>query len=90
MRYHLFQKFFGKMVKIKETSFLSTRGMTLMFGNCILKISWKSSKYGLSYILQGNQRSNSKFTHYHCFVLTGENVEKRHCVSLRGLMQITS
>ena len=34
MRYHLFQKFFGKMVKIKETSFLSIRGMTLMFGNC--------------------------------------------------------
>ena len=26
MRYHLFQKFCGKMVKIKETSFLSTRG----------------------------------------------------------------
>ena len=25
MRYHLFKKFFGKMVKIKETSFLSTR-----------------------------------------------------------------
>ena len=23
MRYHLFQKFFGKMVKIKETSFLA-------------------------------------------------------------------
>ena len=35
MRYHLFQKFFGKMVKIKETSILSTRGMTLMFGNCM-------------------------------------------------------
>ena len=35
MRYHLFQKFFGKMVQIKETSFLSTRGMGLMFGNCI-------------------------------------------------------
>ena len=34
MRYHLFQKFFGKMVKIKETSFLSTRGIILMFGNC--------------------------------------------------------
>ena len=34
MRYHLFQKFFGKMVKIKEASFLFTRGMTLMFGNC--------------------------------------------------------
>ena len=42
MRYHLFQKFFGKMVKIKETSFLSTRGMTLMFGNCkSLKIACK-------------------------------------------------
>ena len=38
MRYHLFQKFFGKMVKIKETSFLSTRGMTLMFGNCIFQV----------------------------------------------------
>ena len=25
MRYHLFHKVFGKMVKIKETSFLSTR-----------------------------------------------------------------
>ena len=37
MRYHLFLKLFGKMVKIKEMSFLSTRGMGLMFGNCILK-----------------------------------------------------
>ena len=36
MRYHLFQKFFGKMVRIKEMSFLSTRGMGLMFGNCIV------------------------------------------------------
>ena len=34
MRYRLYQKFFGKMVKIKEISFLSTRGMGLMFGNC--------------------------------------------------------
>ena len=34
MRYHLFQKFFEKMVKIKEMSFLSTRGMGLMFANC--------------------------------------------------------
>ena len=25
MRYHLFQTFFGKMVKVEETSFLSTR-----------------------------------------------------------------
>ena len=31
----LFQKFYGKMVKIKEMSFLSTRGMGLMFGNCM-------------------------------------------------------
>ena len=34
MRYHLLQKFFGKMVKITEMSFLFTRGMGLMFGNC--------------------------------------------------------
>ena len=34
MRYHFFQKFFGKMVKIKETSFLFIRGMILIFGNC--------------------------------------------------------
>ena len=39
MRYHLFQKFFGKMVKIKEMSFLSTRGMGLMFGNCIFDLN---------------------------------------------------
>ena len=31
----MYQKFFGKMVKIKEMSFLSTRGMILMFGNCM-------------------------------------------------------
>ena len=37
MRYHFFQKFFGKMVKVKEISFLSTRGMGLMFGNCIIE-----------------------------------------------------
>ena len=35
MRYHLFQKFFGKMVKIKETSFLSTRGMYLSCHGCM-------------------------------------------------------
>ena len=46
MRYHLFQKFFGKMVKIKEMSFLSTRGMTLMFGNCISKALLISLKKG--------------------------------------------
>ena len=46
MKYHLFQKFFVKMVKIKETSFLSTRGMTLMFGNCIaLKISTEFQQF---------------------------------------------
>ena len=35
MRYHLFQKFFGKMVKIKETSFLSIRGMYLSCHGCM-------------------------------------------------------
>ena len=40
MRYHLFLKFFGKMVKIKETSFLSTKGMIMMFGNCIGGMPW--------------------------------------------------
>ena len=34
MSYHLFQKFFGKMVEIKKMSFLSTRGMILIFRNC--------------------------------------------------------
>ena len=38
MRYHLYQKSFGKMVEIKEMSYLSTRGMGLMFGNCICKV----------------------------------------------------
>ena len=40
MRYHLYQTFFGKIVKIKEMSFLSTRGMGLMFGNCICLFLW--------------------------------------------------
>ena len=35
MRYHLFQKFFGKMVKIKEMSFPSTKGMYLSCHGCI-------------------------------------------------------
>ena len=34
MKYHLLQKFFGKMVKIKETSFIFTRGITLTQHNC--------------------------------------------------------
>ena len=38
MRYHLFQKFFGKMVKIKETSFPSTKGMYLSCHGCIVII----------------------------------------------------
>ena len=37
MRYHLFQKFCGKMVKIKKTSFLSTRGAVCFALNCM---SW--------------------------------------------------
>ena len=32
MRYHLFQKFFGKMVKIKETSFLAQEPLKYMDG----------------------------------------------------------
>ena len=47
MRYHLFQKLFRKMVEIKETSFLSTRGMILIFGNCI-RLADKSN-LGISY-----------------------------------------
>ena len=34
MRYHLFQKFFGKMVEIKETSFISSRGAVCFALNC--------------------------------------------------------
>ena len=59
----------------------------------ILKISLGSSNHGLSHSLQGIQRSDSKltrFTHYHCFVLMRAYSKKRHCMSLRGLIQITS
>ena len=45
MRYHLFQKFFGKMVEIKEMSFPFTRGMILMFGNCRLICTLSFSIY---------------------------------------------
>ena len=38
MRYHLFQKYFGKMVKIKKTFFLSTWGITFIWHNCNLEI----------------------------------------------------
>ena len=34
MRYHLFQKFFGKTVRIKKKSFLYTRGITFIWHNC--------------------------------------------------------
>ena len=47
MRHHLFQKFFGKMVKIKEMSFLSTRGIGLMFGNCINVFQNESNHFSL-------------------------------------------
>ena len=46
MRYHLFQKFFGKMVKIKETSFLSTRGMYLSCHGCISLVHSDSTTSG--------------------------------------------
>ena len=35
MRHHLFQKLFGKMVKIKEMSFPSTKGMYLSCHGCM-------------------------------------------------------
>ena len=34
MRYHLFQKFFGKMVKIKETSFLFIKCLVSIGQHC--------------------------------------------------------
>ena len=34
MRYHLFQKFFGKMVKIKETSFLLIKCLVSIAHHC--------------------------------------------------------
>ena len=34
MRYHLFQKFFGKMVKIKETSFLLSKCLVSITRHC--------------------------------------------------------
>ena len=36
MRYHLFQKFFGKMVKIKETSFLSAKKSSFSASHCMV------------------------------------------------------
>ena len=44
MRYHLFQKFGGKMVKIKETSFLSTRGAVWLALNCSSYHFWAIEK----------------------------------------------
>ena len=35
MRYHLFQKVFGKMVKIKETSFLLCKCLVSIAHHCI-------------------------------------------------------
>ena len=37
MRYHLFQKFIRMMVKIKETSFLPTRGAVCFALHCIFQ-----------------------------------------------------
>ena len=34
MRYHLFQNFFGKMVKLKETSFLSPKKSSFSTSHC--------------------------------------------------------
>ena len=51
MRYHLFQKFCGKMVKIKETSFLSTRGAVCFALNCILIPYYRGAEYTLHELL---------------------------------------
>ena len=44
MRYHLFQKFFGKTVKIKETSFLSAKESSFSASHCMFSTSTKSPK----------------------------------------------
>ena len=41
MRYHLFQKFFGKMVKMKETSFLLSK--------CLVSIAHHCNAYSVAY-----------------------------------------
>ena len=38
MRYHLFQKFFGKMVKIKETSFLLNKCLVSIAHHCSIYV----------------------------------------------------
>ena len=45
------RQFFGKMVEIKEMSFLSTRGMGLMFGNCNLGTKVSYLQVLISFIL---------------------------------------
>ena len=60
MRYHLFQKFFGKMVKIKETSFLSTRGAVCFALNCILKFFY--SRLPLHCGLRGYEMCKAKIS----------------------------
>ena len=35
MRYHLFQKFFGKMVKVQEMSFLSPKKSSFSASHCM-------------------------------------------------------
>ena len=58
MRYHLFQKFFEKMVKIKEMSFLSTRGMYLSCHGCkyVCTHTWKNTqtRHATNAILQSH------------------------------------
>ena len=53
MRYHLFQKFCGKMVKIKETAFLSMRGAVCFALNCILNKTEKP------FSLQDNEKTDN-------------------------------
>ena len=57
MRYHLFQKFFGKMVEIKERSFLSTRGAVCFALNCMSFYSRKYLSYENEVHLKASNRS---------------------------------
>ena len=63
MRYHLFQKFCGKMVKIKETSFLSTRGAVCFALNCIFNESSKTPIVCTTSLLHATQSRRHSVRH---------------------------
>ena len=51
MRYHLFKKFFGKMVKIKETSFLSPKKSSFSASHCMYQINAAQRNSTTNFIL---------------------------------------